>query len=90
LKYIFAYVHLNPIGLIDKNWKENHITDSQKAKIFLNGYPYSSYFEFLGSGNNRDERLILNMADFPEYFNNKQDFGDFLDDWLNFSPIEPD
>lgn len=32
LKYIFTYIHLNPIKLIDPKWRENGIKNSTIAK----------------------------------------------------------
>ena len=29
LKYLFSYIHLNPLKLIDKNWKEKGIKNAQ-------------------------------------------------------------
>ncbi|MBU3925748.1 transposase, partial [Patescibacteria group bacterium] len=46
LKYLFAYIHLNPVKLIDLKWKENSITDKEKAKKFLKEYAYSSYLDY--------------------------------------------
>ena len=34
LKYLFAYIHLNPIKLINPEWKENGIKDKNRANAF--------------------------------------------------------
>ena len=65
LKYMFAYVHLNPIKLIQRDWKESGIKNLQKAKQFLSTYHYSSYFDYKDIG--REENLILSKDIFPEY-----------------------
>ena len=39
-RYIFAYVHLNPLGLIEPEWDKNGIRDNSAAKKFLEGYEY--------------------------------------------------
>src|SRR3989338_5483185 len=44
LHYLFAYIHLNPIKLIEPMWKEKGINDFARAKEFLGRYNYSSYF----------------------------------------------
>ena len=35
LRYLFAYIHLNPIKIVDSNWKEKGISNIKKAKMFL-------------------------------------------------------
>jgi putative transposase len=82
LKYLFAYVHLNPVKLIDPKWKENGIFDKEKAEKYLENYPFSSYYEYIGK--DRIEKSILNKPAFPEYFSNTKDFTDFIEDWLSF------
>ncbi len=47
-KYIFSYTHLNPVKLIDKDWKEDGIKDWKKAKEFLKNYKWSSYLDHKG------------------------------------------
>jgi len=83
LKYVFAYIHLNPIKMIDKDWKENGITDLAKAKKFLNEYEFSSYLDYLGL--NRKENKIIDQKSLPEYFENKKELEDHLNDWLTYS-----
>jgi len=82
LKYMFAYVHLNPIKLIQRDWKESGIKNLQKAKQFLSTYHYSSYFDYKDIG--REENLILSKDIFPEYFANKTEFESYHQDWLDF------
>jgi len=80
LKYVFAYIHLNPIKIIDANWKKNGISDLKKAQDFINRYQFSSYPDYLGS--NRKESCIINPKSLPEYFKNKKEVTDYLNDWL--------
>ena len=82
LKYLFSYIHLNPVKIIDPDWKENGIKDREKAKEYLEKYQYSSYHEYMGM--TRQESGIVRMNAFPEYFIKPQDFIGFLDDWLFF------
>lgn len=86
LEYLFSYIHLNPIKLIDPLWKENGIKDLNKSKAFLKNYKYSSCHDYLGI--ERAESLILNKEAFPEYFESKKEFEDFIEDWLNYSTQE--
>ena len=82
LKYLYSYIHLNPVKLIDPMWKENGIKDKIKSKGHLDSYPYSSYLDYRGT--KREEGAILNISSFPEYFSKPADFDDFIGDWLSF------
>lgn len=83
LKYLFAYIHLNPVKIIDPKWKELGISNRVEAKEYLAKYRYSSYSEYLGDL--RDEGKILNRGAFPEYFAEVQDFEGFIKDWMVFA-----
>ena len=64
--YIFSYVHLNPIKLIQKDWKERGIVDKEKAKNFLERYEYSSFQDCFGK--KRKQRDIIDKDSLPGYF----------------------
>jgi len=82
LKYLFSYIHLNPIKIIDNEWKKNNIFDRGNAQKYLSEYKYSSYLDYTSDAK-RKEGLILNKDSFPEYFLQPKDFDDFIDDWLS-------
>ena len=85
LEYLFAYIHLNPVKLIDPSWKEEGIADPVRAKNFLSTYAFSSYLDFFGT--NRSEGHILERNQggaFSEYFKTPKDFTEFLDNWLSY------
>jgi putative transposase len=82
LKYLFTYIHLNPIKIIDPMWKENKIRNLNNYKIFLDGYSYSSFSEY--SEQQRIESSILDKASFPNYFLNKIDLDNTLIDFINY------
>lgn len=82
LKYLFGYVHLNPIKLVDSKWKDNGIKNKTSAKNFLEKYEYSSYPEYAGL--NRKEKVILSPKSFPGYFDKKTDFKKMISFWLEF------
>ena len=84
LKYLFSYIHLNPIKLIDKNWKEKGIKNAQKAFEFLNNYTYSSYSDYVNESN-RPECIILNKKAFPAYFPNSKIFRKEIVEWFNYN-----
>lgn len=86
LKYQYTYIHLNPIGIIDKGWKKKEITDKDKARKFLKEYKYSSYKDYMGEV--REENTILNKEEFPEYFITSTDFEAMIDEWINFNDVD--
>lgn len=79
-RYLFSYIHLNPIKLFKSDWKERGV-DSSIAINFLNSYKWSSYFDFLGI--QRKENRILNIEDFPDFFSGKkEEFEKEIFDWI--------
>lgn len=84
LKYLFAYIHLNPLKLIYPNWKKEGLNNILKAKSYLESYPYSSFGEY--SGRHRDVGQILNLANFPQYFQDSKVFTSSLTEWMEYSP----
>jgi putative transposase len=83
LKYLFSYIHLNPIKLIDSKWKDDGIKDLNKAKKFLFEYKYSSFLDYI----NKESRFFkktLSYKDFPKYFLTKGDIIKELMIWLNY------
>jgi len=87
LKYLFAYIHLNPISLVEKNWKENGLSDPAKAKSFLRCQEFSSYSDYMGDL--RNEGKILSMNNFPKYFEYANSFEKYLDLWTNYREAKP-
>ncbi|HEC30766.1 MAG TPA: hypothetical protein ENI66_02000 [Candidatus Yonathbacteria bacterium] len=86
LKYLFAYIHLNPIKIIDPKWKENGISNKEEAIKYLEKYQFSSYVDYT-QNTERDEKSILNTAPFPDYFKESGSFETFVQEWLTFEEI---
>ena len=86
IKYLFSYIHLNSIKLIQKDWKEKGIKNKKEALGYLNDYQYSSYLEFLGV--QRVYNNILDINQFPQYFPTKSSFTKEIFEWLNYSDSE--
>ncbi|KKQ87670.1 MAG: Transposase [Parcubacteria group bacterium GW2011_GWF2_38_8] len=80
LKYQYAYIHLNPLGIIDNGWKKKEIFDFSAAKNFLFYYSYSSFQDYRGI--QRDMGVILNSKAFPEYFETFTDFESMIEEWI--------
>jgi len=83
-KYLFSYIHLNCIKLMNSKWKEEGIKDKKAALEFLKNYKWSSYLDHRGIS--RKENAILKISDFPKYFNNLNDFDAEILEWISFSP----
>ena len=82
LKYLFSYIHLNPVSLVEPGWQQAGLKDRRRAKRFLEGYRYSSYLDYQGSM--RPENAILQPAAFPNYFDSGALFQSHIDDWLEY------
>jgi len=83
LKYLFSYIHLNPIRLIKKDWKEIGIKNKKEALEYLQNYKYSSYVDYWGI--ERIQNKILNIESFPKYFPNKKSFQGEIFEWLSYN-----
>ena len=82
LKYLFSYIHLNPIKLLQTDWKEKGIKNKKQALEYLNKYKYSSFFDYLNI--NRKQNNILNKESFPNYFENQKIFEEEIFEWLGY------
>src|SRR3989344_59420 len=82
LKYLFSYIHLNPVKIVDKDWEEKGILNRTEAKNYLADYRYSSYLDYIGR--DRPEKKILSSFAFPEYFGTYKEFDNFIDEWISF------
>ena len=85
IKYLFSYIHLNPVKLIDRNWKEDGLKDSSAAYKYVSEYKYSSLKDYLEE--NRHEQYILDMQQFPRYFPTKHDVRRELFEWLTYVDV---
>lgn len=86
LKYLFSYIHLNPVKLTQKDWKEKGIKNINKTKKYLNEYKYSSYSDFLKE--RRKESKIINQSVFPNYFPSSKLFEREVFEWLKYKNNE--
>ncbi len=83
-KYLFSYIHLNPIKLFQKNWKEEGIQNKIEALAFLDKYKWSSYEDYLLK--ERIENRLLDRKSFPEYFSTKKNFQREIFEWFKLFP----
>jgi len=68
-RWLFSYIHLNPLKLINADWKTRplDINTVKQYVEFLKSYPYSSYKDYVRE--TRVEKAILCMDKIPDYFN---------------------
>jgi putative transposase len=81
LSYLIAYIHLNPVKLIQPSWKETGITDQQRAERYLTTYPYSSFQDY--SGRARLENILLAKDVLPE--SSPHFFQESVSEWLAYT-----
>lgn len=86
--YIYSYIHLNPISLIESAWKEVEIKDYKKVEKFLNGYLYSSYLDFQKEG--RKESGILDFSKVPDFLIKKENLFNHIDSFNQFKEVTKD
>lgn len=84
LKYLFAYIHLNPVKLIQSDWKDVGIRDLKKTEEYLRKFKYSSLQDYIGD---REESKILSPEKFPEYFETKSEVDKELLEWLTYRTL---
>lgn len=82
LKYLFSYIHLNPLKVIDPTWKDAGVKSMSKTKQLLSSYEHSSYLDYVGT--EREYAKVLNRKEFPDYFPTKSSFKNEIFDWISY------
>lgn len=75
-RWVFAYVLLNPLELLQSDWKERGIQDRNAASLHLQTYPYSSYADYFL--NDRPESRILEKDALPIEMHDLKTMDDLL------------
>lgn len=83
LKYLYSYIHLNPVKLIQSDWKEKGIRDVMRAYEYATSYKFSS----LGSYVSGSFDTTLSPSNFPNYFPRTASHKEQLMEWLNYGEI---
>jgi putative transposase len=81
--YIVSYIHLNPIKIIEPEWKESGIKNKKKSEVFLDKYTYSSFLDYCGI--KRLENAIISQDSLPNYSSSPNYFKTAVREWLNFT-----
>ena len=80
MKYLFSYIHLNPLDISFSGWEYNNNVSNKEIKNILDTYEYSSYLDCLKVP--RLENNIINHKNFPDYFENSKSFRDFVENFF--------
>lgn len=87
-RYIFSYVHLNPLSLVEPGWEEVGIINKLVVRSFMEGYKYGSYQDYSKSGTKRPQHSILAENDIPEFLTSQNDLEDLLANLTKDRPLE--
>jgi putative transposase len=82
-KYLFAYIHLNPLKLINSQWRNVGI-DKNQAMKFLTTYFWSSFQDYAHSPA-RQESKILSKDFFAEFFDSTESVQNEIFDWITYN-----
>lgn len=74
-RWIFSYIHLNPLDLFHSGWEEDGLKNKEGARAFINNYRFSSFLDFSTPG--RVEGKII-TEDIPDFLLNQNDFEDLV------------
>ncbi len=85
-RWLFSYIHLNPLKLIDSGWRDMKINDFSAARDFLNTYQYSSFLDYAGA--ERPEGKIVNMENLPEHFTPAKDIDELIRERHENTPLD--
>ncbi|EKD47428.1 MAG: Transposase [uncultured bacterium] len=79
LWHLFRYIHLNPLDIFDKDWKNNGIKKVSEALRFVEGYTWSSVSESF-----KKKYPFIKSEMIESEFDDYYDYQRFLSDWIRF------
>lgn len=79
LLHLSRYQHLNPVELIEPDWKEKGIKNPKKVKKFLESYRWSSYLDYIGIKNFPS---VINSYLIDSCFKKPKGYENFIIDFL--------
>lgn len=71
MRWLVSYIHLNPVKLVESDWKEKGLSDAVQAQKFLQSFMYASYTDYYIQ--ERDETRILNKNSLPFFISDLED-----------------
>lgn len=79
LRYLYAYIHLNPAKLLTDDWHAASAQELQQLGSKILAYPYSSAGEY-----NLGKFVISNPEPYPKYFPKTKNIRAHLEFWLKY------
>ena len=70
LEHLLRYIHLNPLDVLEPNWRESGIKDVNKAEKFLEKYRWSSHLAYISDRPSK----IIDKGIFKELFKRQKQF----------------
>ena len=80
LLHLSRYIHLNPVELVQADWRNNKIRNLKKANKFLEKYRYSSYLDYTGRKNFPS---LIHKGFINQYFKSPQEYKNFIQEWVS-------
>lgn len=80
LTHLTRYIHLNPIEIIEPDWKNTMIVDKVKTHNYLLNYPWSSYADYVGYGRFQN---VLSNSDIKDINIDSNSYKKFVTEWTN-------
>jgi len=73
------YIHLNPLDLADRGWREREIKNYKRALEFLNSYRWSSHLDYAGRKNFPS---VTKREFLTEFFGGPKEYEKSISAWL--------
>ncbi len=80
--YLPFYIHLNPLDLFQKNWKEDGIKDVKAAMRFLEQYRWSNYRDIIGLGDGEFSKIANKELFFEIFETDEMRYKKELEEWM--------
>ncbi|HWO07730.1 MAG TPA: transposase [Candidatus Paceibacterota bacterium] len=85
-RWVFVYVHLNPIELFQSDWKEKGVLDPKGAATFLQSYAYGSFPDYF-IGERAASRILAKNA-LPVEITDLHTMDDVLVEFSSKAPVD--
>ncbi len=82
LKYLYAYIHLNPLKIKHIDWKDR-VQKEFSLLQHAGEYAYSSYQDYVRDA--RNESMIISKEFFPEYFTEPASWEREMSEWITYA-----
>ena len=77
--YLPYYIHLNPLDVVEPEWKNGKINNLKNSLKFLETYKWSSHLDYLGEKNFPS---ILDTNMLSEFYGNESRYREGIEEWI--------